>query len=235
MPRQWFTMLFVRASWISWGVRGDVASLGIMSESSSGPGPRGKVNQLLEKYDLEGFGDYLVDRWTREDASERLSLRALAREFNIRLLEARLTEANSGPIEGTAEGYYESLSGENVSSGVRTEARRSLEQAGVDVDGLEAELVSRQAIHTYLTKTRGVNKPTGDSSISGSAVQETIDRLRERVRLVTTSRLERLRNAGELTLGEFRVVTDVQVYCRDCGTQQGLSGLLAAKGCDCSE
>lgn len=205
----------------------------MMSESSARPGPRGKVERLIEEYGLEEFGDYLVDRWTTEDAGERLSLRALAREFNIRLLEARLTEVNAELVEGTAERYYESLSGEGVSSGVRTEVRRSLEQTGIDIDALEREFVSRQAIHTYLSKTRGANQPKQDSSISNSAVQETVDRLRERVRQVTTSRLKRLRSAGELALGEFRVVVDVQVYCRDCGIQQGLSELLAAEGCDC--
>lgn len=228
-------MLFVRVSWVSVGLRGSLASLMVMTEPSSGPGPRGKVERVLEKYELEGFGDYMVDRWTAVEASERLSLRALAREFNIRLLEERLTDTNAEPIEGTAESYYESLSGENVSSGVQTEVRRRLEQAGIDVDDLKSEFVSRQAIQTYLAKTRGANQPNQVSSISGSAVQETIDRLRERVRQVTTSRLERLRSAGKLALGEFRVVVDVQVYCRDCGAQQSLSELLAAEGCNCEE
>lgn len=227
-------MLFVLLSWVSLELRGVVVSLVIMGESS-GRGPRGKVEQLLEKYELEGFGDYLVDRWTRVDAGERLSLRALAREFNIRLLETRLMEADSEPIGGTAESYYESLTSEDVSSGVRTEVRRSLEQAGIDVGGLEADFVSRQAIHTYLTKERGANQPTQESSISGSAVQETIDRLRERVRQVTTSRLERLRSMGEVTLGEFQVTIDVHVYCRDCGTQHSIPELLAAGGCGCQE
>lgn len=206
-----------------------------MSESTSGPGPQGKVERLIEEYGLEEFGDYLVDRWTTKDAGERLSLRALAREFNIRLLEARLTAVDSALIEGTAQQYYESLTDSEVSSGVRTEVRRSLEQAGIAVDELEAEFVSRQAIHTYLTKTRGVSQPTKDSSISSSSVRETIDRLQERVRQVTASRLERLRRAGGLTLGEFRVLVDVQVYCGDCGSQKNLSGLLENGGCECGK
>lgn len=227
-----YRMLFVRLSWDSLGLRGSGASLMLMGESSSGPGPRGKVERLLEKYALEGFGDYLVDRWTTGDTGKRLSLRALAREFNVRLLETRLIEMNAEPIGGNAESYYNALMGEDVSSGVRTEVRRSLEQAGIDVDDLEADFVSRQAAHTYLTKTRGVNQPTQQSSISSSAVQDTIDRLRERLRQVTTSRLERLRSTGELTLGEFRVTTTIQVYCQDCGTQQNITDLLA-EGCDC--
>lgn len=205
--------------------------LWLMSES--GPGPRGKVGRLLEKYELEELGDYLVDRWAVEDAGERLSLRALAREFNIGLLEAQLREVDSEPIEGTLEGYYDSLTGDDVSSGVRTQVRRTLAQDGVDVEELMDEFVSRQAIHTYLTKTREVEQPTSAASISTSAVEETVERLRSRVREVSTGRLGRLQNAGEITLGEFRVIVDIQVYCSDCGTQQSMPELLSTNGCDC--
>lgn len=206
-----------------------------MSTSSSGPGPRGKVEKLIEEYGLEEFGEYLVARWTAEDPDERLSLRALADEFNIRLLEARVAAVDSAPLKETAQRYYESLTDEAVSSGVRTEVRRTLEQAGIDVDELETEFVSRQAIQTYLTKTRGVSQPARESSITGSSVRETIDRLQERVRQVTTSRLERLRRTGGLTLGEFRVLVDIQVYCEDCRTQKSLSDLLSDGACDCQE
>lgn len=206
-----------------------------MSESSSGPGPRGKVERLLEKYGMDGVGEYLVERWTAEHAAERLSLRALAREFNIRLLEARLAEGGENPIEGTAESYYEALSDSEVSSGVRTQVRRRLEQAGLDMDLLEDEFVSRQAIHTYLTKTRGVSQPASKPTVGLSSVRETIDPLRERVRQVTVSKLDRLREAGNLTLGEFRVIVDIQVYCADCGTQQSISALLSEHGCACQE
>ena len=228
-------MLVVLMSWVSMGLRGGVALVVVMSGSSSGPGPRGKVGRLLDEYKMDGVGEYLVERWTAEDAGDRLSLRALADEFNIRLLETRLAAVDSAPIEGTAENYYESLTGSEVSSGVRTQVRRRLEQAGIDVEELECEFVSRQAIHTYLTKTREVTQPPKDPSISDSSVRDTIDRLQERVRQVTVGRLERLRSAGTLTLGEFRVLVDVQVYCLDCGTQKSLSNLLSDGACDCEE
>lgn len=206
-----------------------------MSESSSGPGPRGKVERLLEEYDLQGVGEYLVDRWTAEDAAERSSLRALAHEFNVRLLEVRLTAVDEEPIEGTVQQYYEALTESDVSGGVRTQVRRRLEQVGVDVDELENEFVSRQAIHTYLTKTRGVSQPASTQAVDAESIRETIDRLRERLRQVSASRLERLRAAGEITLGEFRVIVDVQVYCSDCGVQREVSELLTAGGCECPD
>lgn len=201
--------------------------------ASTGRGPPGKVARLLEEYEIEEFGDKLVDWWTADGAGERLGLRALARQFNIRLLEERLVAANETPIEGTVENYYDSLISDDVSSGVKTQVRRSLEQAGIDVVDLQDDFVSRQAIHTYLRKTRDVNHLSEPSSISVTSIRETIDRLRERVRLVTASRLKRLHRAGELTLGGFRVLVDVQVYCEECGTQKNLAALLEEGSCEC--
>lgn len=204
-----------------------------MSDGSSGPGPRGKVSRLIEQDGLEGTGDYLVERWTAEGRG-RMGLRALAREFNRRLLEARLAAADVNPVEGTAESYYEALADEEASSGVRTQVRRRLERAGLDVGALESDFVSRQAVHTYLTSTRDVSREPA-ASVSPDSVRETLDRLRERVRNVTTGRLQRLRDADELALGDPRVIVSVEVYCTDCGTQRSLSDLLAAGGCDCGD
>lgn len=206
----------------------------LVMSGSSRPGPRGKVSRLLDEYDLDGLGEFLVDRWTADDPDAQQSLRALAHQFNTQMLEARLAAMNAAPIEGTVERYYELLTDDNVSSGVRTQVRRDLEQAGIDVDDLQDEFVSRQAIHTYLTTTRDVSQPDKTSTISPSTVQQTIDRLRERVRQVTSSRLDRLRSAGGLTLGDFRVLVDVQVYCEDCGTQKSLAALLEDGACECA-
>jgi hypothetical protein len=205
-----------------------------MTESST-PGPQGKVARLLAEHELRGVGEYLADRWTAEDTTERSSLRELADEFNVRLLEAKLVDAGGDPIEGTAESYYEALTGDDVSQGTRTRVRRTLEQAGLDVEQARAQFVSRQAIHTYLTKTRGISNSQATTSNTPSSVRETIDRLRERTRQVTTSRIERLRTAGAVSIGEFRVTVDIQVYCTDCGRQVEVTEFLGSQTCDCPE
>lgn len=204
-----------------------------MSEEASTP--RGKVARLLMEYGIEEFGNYLVEKWTEDDSAERLSLRALAREFNIRLVEAHLMEVDAQPVRGEAENYYESLTGDSVSRGEKTQARRILEQQGVNVDELETEFVSRQAIHTYLTKERGVSKTVSHSSTSPSAARKTIARLRERTTQVATSKITRLRDAGAIFIGDFRVIVDVQVYCSDCGVQLGVTELLTAGQCNCRQ
>lgn len=206
-----------------------------MSQDSSGPGPEGKVERLLEDYGIEEYGDRLVSKWTAEDPDERLSLRALARELNVRLVEEMLDEAGADTINAEAEIYYRQLAGENVSSGVRTQARRSLEKVGIDVDDLQDDFVSRQAIHTYLTKIRGVSSVEGQSSPSVEAVKSTIERLRQRTKQVTASKVERLRDAEVVSIGSFRVIVDVQVYCTDCGQQTSVTDLLTAGHCNCAD
>lgn len=202
-----------------------------MSEEASAP--RGKVARLLHKYGIESYGDYLTERWTDVDPAERLSLRALAREFNVRLIEVSLESTDTQPVRGEAETYYESLTGETVSRGEQTQARRTLEQRGVDVAELESEFVSRQAISTYLTKEREVSQPDTQSSAAPSAARETIERLRERTTQVASSKITRLREAGAIVIGDFRVLVDVQVYCADCGVQLDVAELLSEGRCDC--
>jgi len=184
---------------------------------------------------MVGFGDYMVKRWTAQNADERLSLRALGREFNIRLLKDRLERRGEERIEGTEERYYEALTDDAVSSGVRTQVKRQLEQTGINVDELRSEFVSRQAVHTYLTKTRDVSQSNLSRSVNGASIRETIDRLQERLRQVSASKLAQLHRNGEIQLGQFRVIVDVQVYCSECGVQQSVSELLGAGGCGCGD
>lgn len=219
--------------WYASGLRWHEAKNATMSDE--GPAPRGKVARLLQKYEIEEFGEYLVEKWTADTSSERRSLRTLAREFNIRLLEAYLVEAGSQPVRGEAENFYDGLQGDSVSRGEKTQTRRTLEQRGIDVEKLESEFVSRQAIHTYLTKERAVSQGGAQSGASPSSARQTIDRLRERTRQVTTSKITRLREAGSIIIGDFRVIVEVQVYCSDCGAQLDVTELLTEGQCNCEQ
>jgi hypothetical protein len=113
-----------------------------------------KVARLIGEYGLgEEFGDELERRWTA-DGDERESLRDLADAFNRRLLESALTAAGASTVSGEASNLYRLLTGDDVSSGMRTEARARLERDGVDVDQLERDFVTYQAIRAHLTEYR---------------------------------------------------------------------------------
>jgi hypothetical protein len=202
-----------------------------MGDSESTPGPRGKVERVIEAYGLEGLGDELERRWTGA-AGERESLRSLADRFNRAVLRSALDEAGTSPLDGEVENTYRLLRDDDVSPGMRTEVRRQLEREGLDLDAVESDFVSHQAVHTYLRDHRGAELETEDQSRVEKEAQ-TIRRLQGRVSVVTESGLSRLSSAGDITIGDFDVLTDVQVYCGDCGSQYEAVELIERGGCDC--
>jgi hypothetical protein len=197
--------------------------------------PRRKVGRLIEAYDLgTDYGAQLEAAWTGEDG-DRTSLRDLAEEFNHDLLAAAMREADAATTEGDVDSTFRLLTDDDVTAGTRTETRSRLERAGVDVEQLEGDFVTYQAIRSYLQNERGAEY---DNAADGDRVErtaESIGRLTSRLETVTESNLARLRDTDQVTLGEFRLFTSVDVLCTDCGTQYTVEELLARGGCDCDE
>lgn len=201
-------------------------------DAASGAAPiNSKVGRVIEEYGLEGQGEWLETHWTG-DGVERRSLRDLADAFNRRLLGAAMEDAGMDPLGNDVESAYEVLTDDDASSGTRVDLRNRLEWNGVDVASLEADFVSHQAVHTYLTKARGVDREEPETDRRQKGI-ETIEGLQGRTQAVTTDTLERLANAGEIDLEGFDVFVDVRVICDECGTQYQVSELIEQGGCDC--
>ncbi|WP_276259593.1 rod-determining factor RdfA [Haloglomus litoreum] len=193
-------------------------------------GHRSKVERVIAEYGLEGLGDELERRWLGE-GREQQSLRDLADHFNERLLRRAMTVAGADPLQGESENLYRILTDDDVTQGMRTQARRSLEEAGVDPDALLEDFVSHQAIHTYLRKYRKVEQETPDDQREKRL--EAIQRLESRLDAVTTRNVENLHATGRLDIGEFDVLTNVRIVCRDCGQQYSPAELFEQGGCEC--
>lgn len=205
-----------------------------MSDSdTSDTGRRGKVRRLIEERGLEGVGDRLERRWTAH-GDERMSLRDLAKEFNLELLRTVMVEAGMQPLDGDVENLHRLLTAEEVSSADRTRAERRLDREGVDVDRLRSEFVTYQAVRTYLKEHRGASY-ADDRGDPTESMKQHVQRLRGRVRSVTDSKLGQLRTNGEVDVGSFRTLVEVNVLCEDCGTQYDIETLLDRGGCDCVE
>ncbi|WP_256684360.1 rod-determining factor RdfA [Halococcus qingdaonensis] len=202
------------------------------SSDDAGSDSNSKVVRVLQRYELVGLGDELVEYWTGE-ATERKSLRELADYFNRELLARVLRDASVDTLDGEQANLYRLLTDEDVSSGAAVQAINRLEQHGVDVDQLTADFVSRQAIHTYLTSYRDVSY---SSSHDDPVETETtnVRRLRRRMTTIVESKIERLRNTGRITLGAFNVLIDVRVLCEDCGAQYQVTELFDRGGCECT-
>ena len=193
-----------------------------------------KVGRLIETYGLGGLDRELAERWTAPEG-DRSSLRELADVFNRRLLAAAVEDAGVETIDGEVENTYRLLTGDDVSAGVRTEVRNRLDRDGVDVDALETDFVSHQAIHTYLTTYREVELERAERSPEERREQEleTIRRLQSRTTAVTQDSVERLAAGELLELGDADVFVDVRVFCEECGGDFTVDELLRRGGCHC--
>jgi len=200
--------------------------------SASSRGRRSKVARLIDEYDLQGVGAELEQLWTAEE--DRKSLRALASYFNRRLLKRALEEADFQYLDGEIENTYRLLTDDEVSSAESTRVQRRLERNGVDVDALENDFVTYQAIRSYLKAHRGAKYTPAETD---PLERETtnVQKLRGRMVSVTEGKLEQLRNSDELTLGEFRTLADIRVICEDCNSQFNVLDLLERGGCSCDD
>ncbi|AGN01230.1 hypothetical protein L593_06415 [Salinarchaeum sp. Harcht-Bsk1] len=198
------------------------------------PAERSKVGRLIAENDLSGAGETLERRWTGE-AGERASLRDLADWFNQRVLEAVLAEHDRQPAAETTETTYRLLTDDEVGPTAQTQTRRDLERKGIDVDDLEADFVSHQAIHTYLTSYRDASLEDDVRSSSLEDVEEAIDRLQSKTATVTKSNVERQRAAGNVDVGEVDVIVTIDVVCTDCGDSFTFGELIEAGGCSCGD
>ncbi|WP_435075513.1 rod-determining factor RdfA [Halorubrum sp. HHNYT27] len=196
-----------------------------------GNGRSTKVAKVIDKYDLDGLGLQLEESWTA-DPETRTSLRDLADEFNEEVLRATLKGTGDLPLEFEITGTYETLSDGGGPDATRT--RRRLEREGINVDELEGDFVTHQAIHTYLTKEREAELPEDDTGAIGPKI-ETIEKLQSRLEAVIQTALATLVSAGTLDRSDYDVLVDVRTVCPACGSGAPVGELLREGGCGCGE
>lgn len=192
-----------------------------------------KVGRAIDEYGLADCNGWLRDRWTgRQDGD---SVRELTAEFNRRVLRAAMTDQGTNPLDGEVENLHRLLTDDDVSGGMRTQARKRLERRGVPIDRVERQFVSHQTVYRHLTGCLDVERQS-----SGGTTRERIERnvrklraLRQRTEAVTDETVERLATADRVEIDEFDVLVDVSVVCAACGSQHDPDALLLRGGCDC--
>lgn len=195
-------------------------------------GQDGKVARLLQKYNLEGFGAELEREWTADQ--NRRSLRDLATYFNQQILEQTLKTSNVQQLDGELENTYRLLTDDEVSNAEFTRIKRRLERDGVDVESLLKDFVTYQAIRTYLKEYRGAEYTPSETD-PVEREKTNIQKLRGRTISVTEGKIEQLQKTDQIILGDFRILTNIQVVCEDCNSQFDVAELLDRGGCNCTE
>lgn len=189
-----------------------------------------KVGRVLERWNLAALDDDMASRWRTGDAS----LRTLERELNVAVVRAAARESGVATLDGEAENVYRLLTDDDVTSGMRVQARRRLENDGLDVDDLTSDFVSHQTIHNHLTGCLGVEREPDDRD-PVQAAEERIRPLQSRLEAVVSDSLDGLSNGGVVTLGDHDVFTEVTVSCNECGTRRELGEFLDRGGCECGD
>jgi transcriptional regulator with XRE-family HTH domain len=187
-----------------------------------------KIGRDAEKYGVPDL-PLFVRRRRLEDG---LSLRDLAEAVNTRLVESVLEEADAD-VAGDAASVYAALADEDVPPERRLSVRNRLTDLGVDVEELDADFVSYQAVRRHLRNCLDV--ATDREGITDlSEGREIVATARERDREIISQTLRRLQRVGELRDTDIEVRISPRVSCRRCGQFFGLDEFLAAGGCDCA-
>jgi hypothetical protein len=193
---------------------------------------KSKLAKLLTKYELTELGAELEARWTA-DPADRMSLRDLADYVNKELLVATIDDPTV--LDEDIETYYQLLTEDDVSAGTRIQVKNQLAETGVDVKQLLDDFVSRQAIHTYLTKERDVtyepDQPDDNERIEARI--QAVQRLKNRVQRVSEAIISELDSASLLSANAAHVSVFVRVDCHDCGQEYSFTEFLKGGGCDC--
>lgn len=198
------------------------------NQSNTGRGRRSKVARLIDEYGMHSVGVDLEQFWTADE--DRRSLRELATYFNQRLVERVLDEAGVRALDGEIENIYRLLTDDN--SADQTRIRRRFERDGVDVDALDTNFVTYQAIRTYLNEHRNVEyEPKEIDPIERDITN--IQKIRGRTTSVTEGKVEQLRKSEHIQLGEFRILIDLRVVCEECDSQFDVIELLQRGHCNC--
>lgn len=187
-----------------------------------------KVGRVIDRYDVAELHGELAERWGED------SLRDLERYVNQRLLRVAMQEAGMEVLDGEVENFYDLLVGDDTSEGVRVEARKRLERASVDVEGVQDDFVSHQTVHTHLRECLDTTyEEERDDEQRIESATDTVFALQNRTAAVTEGTLSQLRDADVLSLGEFDVLVDVSVTCGECGRHHDVGALLERGGCEC--
>lgn len=204
-----------------------------MTDAALEPNERYKVGKVVSRYGLTTFHEELPDRWLGEGRAAQ-SLRELADDLNVAILREAMESAGLDPLDGEVRNAYRLLTAEDVSSGMRTAKRNELERTGVDVESVESDFVTHQAIYTYLTGVLDVSKEDQTDLDPVQKHADRISRLRSRTEAVTANSVDSLVDNGELSVGDPDVSVTIQVYCHECSRQYPVSSLLSQGGCDCA-
>jgi rubrerythrin len=164
-----------------------------------------------------------------------LSLRQVAKWFNIEVLKTRLESSGMNLLDGEADNFYRLLTDEEVSQGNNIQMRNKLEKHGINPDELVSQFVSYQTINRHLKNCLNLSTKKENKSNKNrvETARHRLQALENRNEQVVKKTLEELDNTEKFTLTQPEVIINISVVCSKCGTHSQLDELLNNEGCNC--
>jgi DNA-binding transcriptional ArsR family regulator len=188
-----------------------------------------KVGESCWKAQLPGVPFEIGEYWGGDGDSDQKSIRELTEYLNRRFIKKFAEDAGVALIEGEAENYRRLLTADDVDEGTREEARGKLDREGVDVDSLEAALVTQPTVYRHMTTCLGLEheRPELSHDEAEQRIGGALDRLRNTV-LATLRQLGYEEDVESASIG-------VNVVCAHCGDVYDVFQYLSRRGCRCDE
>lgn len=189
-----------------------------------------KVDRVTDEYDLQELDDRVLRLRENDDAS----LRSLESYINQWMLKRAMVENGMTVLDGAEENYHRLLTDDDVMDTARREARRELEQAGVDVDELEDDFVSYQTVRKHLNECLDTDT-SEEYTPDIEDARDNFNALIQRVKNVVSRTINRFRKYDVVQIGEPEVRVSVKLRCGDCGRTHELHSFLDSPRCACAD
>lgn len=191
-----------------------------MSENAS---TKMKLIRVMDKYDLEGLGDELVEQWTTT-GPHRKSCRELADFFNTRVLDAALREEGIVWDKSLVEDCAVIIADKD-----RSLTGFDIQNRGVDTDDVEDDMLTYQTVHNYLTNIRGI-----DLNKDPSGIRDRIDNLQQmqsKMETVASNTASRSINRDQIDGPVPSIEITAEYICKACGGRTKVTQYLQNRGC----
>lgn len=183
-----------------------------------------KIGNAVDTYRL---GDLPAELERHHD--EGASLRELADEVNVRIVEAAI-DATAADVAGDAASVYAAL--EDGPAERRVAVEEQFTGVGIDVDDLRSDFVSYGTVRRHFKNC--VGRDTGREGVdSVEEARHVLDHARDRCERVIEQTLNRLRRIGIVAAGPLSVRTSVRITCTNCERSYSVTDFLNRRQCHC--
>jgi|APHM01.1.fsa_nt_gi hypothetical protein len=198
-----------------------------------GDGP--KIERVADRYEISELGDEVVARWLGENGYDQESLRDLADRVNRRIIEAAVA-SSTNLLDGEAANIYRLLTGDDddVTAGMQTEARQRLKHDGIDVERLEADLITYQSVYNYCKDHRNVSRSSGETTNNPASNLTHMRKIAGRLQAIVENNLAQWIKHNVIDGGSYEVNIEIWVTCQDCGARRSPKRLIDSGGCQCA-